>query len=90
MVTGAALAAVPEIRDGVTELNDAARELIADMIAQGQQEGAFRKDVDPKDAACAVLGILRGVVMQYLADADAVDLSAQLPLVKDMVLRGLK
>ncbi|MCY4041596.1 MAG: TetR family transcriptional regulator [Gammaproteobacteria bacterium] len=89
VVVGAALAAVPEIRDGVKALNEAAREMLVNLIERGQQESVFRKDVDAKDAACAALGILRGVVMQYLADSDAVDLSAQSPLIKDMVIRGL-
>ncbi|MCY4278096.1 MAG: hypothetical protein OXE81_09725 [Gammaproteobacteria bacterium] len=63
--------------------------MLVNLIERGQQESVFRKDVDAKDAACAALGILRGVVMQYLADSDAVDLSAQSPLIKDMVIRGL-
>ena len=90
VILGASLAAVPEIREGVSDLNNAARAMIAKLVALGQKEGVFREDVHADQAACAILGTLRGVVTQYLADSNSVDIEAQVPLVKDMALRGLK
>ena len=90
VIFGSALAAVPEVQEAVSALNDRLRELLTEIVSRGQDEGVFRAEIDPKDAACATLGILRGVVMQYLADTDAVNMSGLVPLVKDMVLKGLK
>ena len=89
VIIGAGLAAVPEVKEGVTALNRAAREVLATMIKNGQNEGDFRTDITAEDGAVMVLGILRGVVMQRLDDHQAVDIPRQTKLVKEVVLNGL-
>ena len=89
VIIGAGLAAVPEVKEGVTALNRAAREVLATMIKNGQNEGDFRTDITAEDGAVMVLGILRGVVMQRLDDHQAVDIPLQTKLVKEVVLNGL-
>jgi AcrR family transcriptional regulator len=53
--------------------DEAFRADLRDDVAAGITDGTIRADIDPQDVAVAVLGQLRGIGMQRLLDANAVD-----------------
>ncbi len=44
------------------------RGVVSEIIGQGKDQGAFRHDVDAEALAICLLGIVDGIVMQYLHD----------------------
>lgn len=42
--------------------------IVTEIIEQGRDQGLFRKDVDAKALAICLMGIVDGIVMQYLHD----------------------
>lgn len=90
VIMGEALAAVPEIQDDIARLNKGVRNVLAEIVQRGIDNGEFRKEVDAQTAAVLILGMLRGVVMQYLADRKAVNVKKMLPIIQDAALSGLK
>lgn len=89
VLMGEALGSVPEIRDQIADLNRKFRNYVADIIRRGQRQGEFSKRISADDAAVLVLGLLRGVTMQVLADPKNVPLEHLIPLVKQQVTAGL-
>ena len=89
-IMGEALGAVPEIQPQLEELSRKARKRLADIVQAGIKNGEFRKDVDPNESAVLILGLLRGVVMQYLSSHRAVNLKKIIPRLQDSVISGLK
>ena len=90
VIMGEALAAVPEIQEDIAKLNKGVRAVLAEIVQRGIDNGEFRKEVDAQTAAVLILGILRGVVMQYLADRKAVNVKTMLPIIQDTALSGLQ
>jgi AcrR family transcriptional regulator len=67
-------AAQPELRDAVRALNAALRDSLRDEIQRGQRDGSVRRDVDAALESVLLVGVLRGIAVQWLADPDGVDL----------------
>ena len=68
------LADQPELRDAVRGLNAALRDSLRDQLLRGQRDGSVRGDLDPGVESVVLVGILRGITVQWLADPDGVDL----------------
>ena len=51
------------------------RKMIGDLIAAGQKRGSVSKQVDANASAIAIVGGIRGIIMQFMADRE-VDLEA--------------
>ena len=90
VIMGEALGAVPEIRKDIAELNKRARNRLAGIIQRGISSGEFRNDVNPDTSAMLVMGILRGVVLQYLADPRAFNIKTVMKSVQNSTVSGLK
>ena len=90
VIMGEALAAVPEIQHDIASLNKGVRNVLAEIVQRGIDNGEFSKEVDAQTAAVLILGMLRGVVMQYLADRKAVNVKKMLPVIQGAALSGLK
>ncbi len=90
VIMGEALGAVPEIQQDIAVLNQGFRDSLANAVQRGIDQGEFRSGVDPEAAAILILGLLRGVTMQVLADPEAIDVKTVIPLVQDSALAGLK
>lgn len=66
-------------------------DLIGGVIAQGQKDGLFRKDLNPKVAARALYGALDGLTLTWaLHDGDPVSLRKAASQFSSLFLEGLK
>lgn len=90
VIMGEGLGAVPEVQASIARLNDGIRNYLAAIVARGIQEEEFGPDVDPNAAAVLILGLLRGVIMQYLADPNAFEKDRVLPILQNSAIGGLK
>ena len=54
----------PAVRDAYFRLDRRQRNLIADIVREGQKEGAFDRDADPDDFALALSGLMDGLGVQ--------------------------
>jgi AcrR family transcriptional regulator len=90
VIMGEAMGAVPEIRKKIAELNKGFRNRIREMIERGVDSGEFNSAVDKNAASLMILGLLRGVTMQILADRRAFDIDEVIPMVQRQVLLGLR
>lgn len=89
VIMGEALGAVDEIKPEIAKLNAGFRDNLARMIRRGIDSGDYRQDLDPEEASMLVLGLIRGVTMQYLVDPKRVRLKVVLPLVQETVRGAL-
>ncbi|MBY4947701.1 TetR/AcrR family transcriptional regulator [Cupriavidus respiraculi] len=64
------------LQDDMTEFTGMTLDFYAAQIRIGIEAGEVRDDVDPDRAAVMILGMLRGVAMQYLLDPKRVPLKA--------------
>ncbi len=97
VLIGESLGGMDELDDEVATVNRVFRDHIADYVGLGQRQGEFRADIDRDQAALIIVGTLRGVVTQVLAEPDAQDpraLTVELrrcvlaPLLRDGELPG--
>ncbi len=90
VIMGEALGGAEDIQADVAEFNQNARNRMAAIITRGVETGEFNKDVDAGAAAVLIMGMLRGVAMQYLFDHKAFNVKRDVPLVQRAALGGLK
>ena len=90
VIMGEGLGAVPDVRPKIAQLNRGMRQRIAEIVRRGMQAGEFNAGVDPDAAAVLIVGLLRGVVMQYLTDSRAFNKKKVLPMLKNSAVAGLK
>lgn len=73
-VMGESLGPVPEIRPTYARSNAQWRELVAGWVREGQKDGEIRPDLDPETAAGLIVGLIRGLILQWMIDSQALDL----------------
>ncbi len=88
-IMGEALAGLPEIGDEVVKVNVVFRNRVARLIADGVASGAFRADLDIDNAALLVVGLLRGVTQQVLAEPATFEATALIGEIQEAVLTPL-
>lgn len=64
--------------------------IIAEIVGQGQQEGRFRKEVDPLLAAKAIFGVLDEMTTDWILSAKNTRLESRAEPVASLVLGGLR
>jgi TetR/AcrR family fatty acid metabolism transcriptional regulator len=64
--------------------------ILAEVVAQGQQEGCFRADLEPLFAAKAIFGVLDEMATDWVLSRKNVRLEANTDAVVDFVLGGLR
>jgi AcrR family transcriptional regulator len=77
-----AVTSSPGLLGTVAENNAVIRAMIADWIKEAVADGEVSPLVDAEDVATMIEGAMRGIVLQYLADPAAVDLSRQSKLLR--------
>ena len=90
VLMGEALGGAEEIRSDMVAFDAEVRERTADIIQRGIESREFRSDVDPDQTAAMITGLLRGIVIQYLFNKQALDPSAMISQLQETVLGSLK
>ena len=63
--------------------------ILAEVVAQGQAEGSFRKNLDPVFAAKAIFGVLDEMATDWVLSQKNKRLESQVGAVADFILGGL-
>jgi len=90
VIMGEGLGAVPEVQPKIARLNRGMRNRLTVIVQRGIDAGEFNVNLDPKAAAVLIVGLLRGVVMQYLADPRAIKRKDVLPTLQNTAVAGLR
>lgn len=89
VLMGESLGPVSEINPVFAELNKGFRVNVRRLIEEGMVSGEVRADVDPDAEAAAVVGLLRGVAFQWMADPGCFDLERVGASVHETLRRNL-
>jgi AcrR family transcriptional regulator len=84
------LGPVPALRPFFVEYTEKMRTDLEQAIAEGIDAGEIRPDVDPADEAVVIVGVLRGVAMQWLMDPACVDTEAVSTRISASIRRALE
>ncbi|MEK9870754.1 MAG: TetR/AcrR family transcriptional regulator, partial [Gammaproteobacteria bacterium] len=90
VIMGEALGGDEEIQKQVAAFNQRTRRRITSIVQRGIDNGEFNKGVAAEDAGVLIMGLLRGVVMQYLFDREALDITRMVPQVQLAALGSLR
>jgi len=90
VLAGEALGPVPEILADVNSLNRNFKSVLRKLIEQGIEAGEIRKDVRPAEQGALILGILRGMEMQWCQDPNAIVLDSMINEVIASLRRSLQ
>ena len=90
VIMGEALGGDEEIQKQVAAFNQRTRRRITSIVQRGIDNGEFNKGVAAEDAGLLIMGLLRGVVMQYLFDREAFDITRMVPQVQLAALGSLR
>ena len=90
VIMGEALGDDEEIQQAVAAFNQRTRGCITSIVQRGIDNGEFNKGIAAEDAGVLIMGLLRGVVMQYLFDREALDITRMVPQVQLAALGSLR
>ena len=90
VIMGEALGGDEEIQKQVAAFNQRTRRRITSIVQRGIDNDEFNKGVAAEDAGVLIMGMLRGVVMQYLFDREALDITSMVPKVQLAALGSLR
>lgn len=76
VLMGEALGALPEISEEIVKVNTVFREEISGILQVGIENGEFNKNLDADLSATMIVGLLRGIAMQFLTEPDNLDLNS--------------
>ncbi len=65
------------------------RELLGGILADGVADGSFRTDLDPRHLAAALIGVMDGVLFQWILDRNGVQYRAVLQSFTRAFLEGI-
>jgi AcrR family transcriptional regulator len=65
------------------------RKIFADIIIEGMQDGSIRKNINPEGVAIIIIGMLDGVMVQWLMDRDVIDYKEILNTLISLILKGI-
>ena len=85
-----ALGPTPEILNDVIGVNRNFRSVLRRLIEQGIEAGEIRKDVRPAEQAAAILGMLRGIEIQWCQEPQSIPLDTISAEVTDSLRRSLQ
>jgi AcrR family transcriptional regulator len=90
VIIGEALGAIPEIQPEIIQVNKLFRGRVEKLVTRGISSGEFKVGAEPMQSAILIVGLLRGVTFQILAEPEKFDASLLIPGVQQAVLAGLK
>ncbi len=86
VIIGEALGGMPQVHDQIVKVNRAFRRHVEGYIVHGIGTGVFRADLDPAEAAVIIVGLLRGVTMQALAEPGQIEIRSMIRPLQATVL----
>jgi AcrR family transcriptional regulator len=89
VLAGEALGPVPEILNDIITLNRNFKLVLRQLIEQSIAAGEIREDVRPAEQATIILGILRGIEIQWCQDPSSIALEATIDEVTKSLRRSL-
>jgi AcrR family transcriptional regulator len=90
VLAGEALGPVPEILSDVIGLNRNFKLVLRRLIEQGIAAGEIRKDARAAEQAALILGMLRGIEIQWCQDSDSIALDSIINEVITSLRRSLQ
>jgi AcrR family transcriptional regulator len=90
VLSGEALGPVPEILNDVITLNRNFKLVLRRLIEQGIAAGEIRSDVRPAEQATLILGILRGIEIQWCQDPSSIPLQTTIEEVTTSLRHSLQ
>ncbi len=81
---------IPEMRAAMARSDWRFRHTVADAVLKGQADGSIRDDADADAVAAMVVGMLRGIGLQLLIDAPALDFRVLREQVPASLLEALR
>lgn len=81
---------LPEIQDEVAEMSFRIRENLTKTIKRGIERKEFHRKTNPHDGAVLILGLLRGITSQALAEPNHFDTKKLIPIVQANMLKDLR
>lgn len=85
VIIGEALGGMPQVHDQIVKVNRAFRRHVEGYIVHGIETGTFRADLDPTEAAVIIVGLLRGVTMQALAEPRTIEITSMIGPLQESV-----
>ena len=65
------------------------REIFADIIIEGMQDGSFKKNINPRSVSAMIVGTLDGILLQWILDKKNIDLQDIGRTISHTVLNGI-
>lgn len=90
VLLGESLGSSRELRPALNAYHARLRATVARWIEEGQARGEIRGELDPAVGAAVIVGTLRGIGFQALADPNALDVGAVTETTIDALVRGLR
>ena len=79
-----AVSATPDLIDLITEQDNIFRQLLIDRIDEAKADGEVPASVDSSAIAVLIVGLLRGVALQWMVSHRAVDFDTVIPVAQRM------
>jgi AcrR family transcriptional regulator len=76
VLTAASVRELPELQPAIGQLDDSLRRGIAELLTRGAADGSVSASTEIPAAAAAILALLRGATLQWLASPRGIDLDA--------------
>ncbi len=65
------------------------RSLFMDLVVMGMQDGSFRKNINPEHIASIIIGMLDGLMVQWLLDRELIRYDEMINSVVTLVIDGI-
>jgi len=89
VLMGEALGGSPELQPALNRYHAGLRAMVARRLLEGIDAGEVRADLDADAAATMIVGTIRGIGLQALADPTAVDVDAVVAETLDSLVRAV-
>ncbi len=83
------ICALPELQPRTQSMSESYHRGFRQHLEEARRDGELRRDVDCGKAACVIVGVLRGLIIQSLLDGGAAHLTASRAQLISMVEVGL-
>ena len=90
VLMGEALGGSPELQPALNRYHAGLRAMVARQLTEGITDGEVRPDLDVDAAAARIVGTVRGIGLQALADPRSIDVDAVVTETLDSLTRSLR